>query len=107
MAKSTDKITRRLRHRLLTDGFAPGDQVWRFDDLIADFNLSGPPACQRVLKPLLDEGLLESRPGVGTFVVRLPESVTDPDLLDLADEVAAELASASAKLARLQELMAA
>jgi DNA-binding GntR family transcriptional regulator len=107
MGKNTERITRRLRHRLLTDGFQPGDRVWKFDDLIAEFGLSGPPACQRVLAPLIAEGLLESRPGRGTFVVQLPESAADPDLVDLADEVAAELASASAKLARLQELLAA
>ena len=107
MSKATDKVSRRLRHRLITDGFQPGDQVWKFDDLIDDYDLSGAAACTRVLAPLIAEGLLESRPGVGTFCVQLPTSVTDPDVLDLADEVADELASASAKLDRLKELLAA
>lgn len=105
MSKASNKITRRLRHRLLVDGFQPGDRAWTFDQLIDDYQLSGPPACQRVLAPLIAEGLLESRPGRGTFVLRLPKSAADPALLDLAEEAAAELASASAKLARLHDLL--
>jgi DNA-binding FadR family transcriptional regulator len=104
---SNNKITRQLRYRLLADGFQPGDRVWTFDQLIDEFGLSGPPACQRVLEPLITEGLLESRPGSGTFVLRLPKSAADPALFDLAEEAADELASASAKLARLRDLLGA
>ncbi|WP_091248781.1 PLP-dependent aminotransferase family protein [Arthrobacter sp. ok909] len=62
---STSKITERLREWIA--GAAPGARLPSTRSLVAEYQAS-PVTVQKVLRTLAAQGLIESRPGVGTFV---------------------------------------
>ncbi|PVZ59670.1 aminotransferase-like domain-containing protein [Arthrobacter sp. H-02-3] len=62
---STSKITARLREWIA--GAAPGARLPSTRSLVAEYQAS-PVTVQKVLRTLAAQGLIESRPGVGTFV---------------------------------------
>lgn len=107
MPSDIARVTRRLRYELATGQYAPGDRVWGFGELIDSYGLANPAACGRALAPLIAEGWLVSKQGSGTFVVEVPtEAGTNPDVLDLIDDLTADLKAATLKLARVQEVLA-
>lgn len=61
------QLTERIRSAIREGRFAPGDQFWTERQLSGHFGVSRATA-NKALSGLVAEGLLEYRPGVGTFV---------------------------------------
>lgn len=67
-----EMIARRLRERIISGVYPVGSRLPAARVLGCDFGVS-PPTFSRGVGLLKDEGLLEFRPGHGTFVVALPQ----------------------------------
>ncbi|MCA1676705.1 MAG: PLP-dependent aminotransferase family protein, partial [Actinobacteria bacterium] len=74
---SADRVIAALR-AAVTRG-APGSRLPTVRDLIAEHGV-GPSTVQRALGVLAREGLLETRPGDGTYIAARPTSIPIPDL---------------------------
>jgi DNA-binding GntR family transcriptional regulator len=56
-----------IRHKIETGELPPGSRVPSVVQMIADYGISNVTA-QKVLRGLREEGLIKSRPGLGSFV---------------------------------------
>jgi DNA-binding transcriptional MocR family regulator len=97
---SEDRVTQSLRAAAAT--LAPGDRLPSVRELMARHRAS-PVTVQRAIGRLAGEGLVEPRPGRGTFVTALPAVPAAPD--DLSWQSVA-LGARAVEEAALQELLA-
>jgi DNA-binding transcriptional MocR family regulator len=74
---AVDRVTQALRST--TAALAPGDRLPSVRELIARHRVS-PVTVQRAIGRLAGEGLVEPRPGRGTFVAAPPAPAPAPDL---------------------------
>jgi GntR family transcriptional regulator len=58
-----------LRGRIQSGEMPRGSRIPSLDELVAEFDLAE-MTVRRALKILIDEGLIETRPGRGTYVSR-------------------------------------
>ena len=72
---NSDRILRDLRQRVRTG--RPGERLPSVRDLVAAHRAS-PLTVQRVVTALAAEGLVEPRPGQGTFVATRPPAAEPP-----------------------------
>jgi len=78
---SNERVTQHLR--VLARGQAAGARLPSVRDLMRDLHVS-PVTVQRALERLAHEGVLEARPGQGTFVAARPEAAAVPKATELA-----------------------
>src|SRR3954454_3374716 len=97
---SADRVTQSLRAAATT--LAPGDRLPSVRELMATHRAS-PVTVQRAIGRLAGEGLVEPRPGRGTFVAARPAAPAAPD--DLSWQSVA-LGARAVEEAALQELLA-
>ncbi len=77
MARYRD-IALDLKQRIASGEFTPGDQLPTIADLMTHYRVPGLNTVRQAQQLLVDEGLIETRQGVGTFVLRahpLPRQV--------------------------------
>lgn len=92
MAKYRD-IAQDLKHRIATAEFAPGDQLPSIAALQQHYDVPGLNTIRQAQQLLVDDGLVETRQGIGAFVLR-----TEP--LPRPVDVLAELRAARSALNR-------
>jgi DNA-binding GntR family transcriptional regulator len=86
--QSVAAVTRHLEKRLAANEWDPEDQFDTFDQLMERYPaLTNVYRVRAALAPLIHAGLLESRQGSGTWVLRVPEpppsSKATSEFLDL------------------------
>jgi DNA-binding GntR family transcriptional regulator len=92
MARYRD-IAQDLRTRITSGEFAPGDQLPSIQALMEHYEVPGLNTIRQAQQLLVDDGLVETRQGVGSFVLRV-EPVPRPV------DVLAELRAARSALNR-------
>jgi DNA-binding GntR family transcriptional regulator len=109
MSKSPryQQIADDLRRRLVADGFQIGDKLPPIAELQKRYgcenNLNMIRHAQSVL---IDEGLIEPRQGLGTYIIALPGPATSSTVLaEAAEELRAALEAAQAALARISRAL--
>jgi Arc-like DNA binding domain len=71
--KAVDEVTRELRRRLAAKEWQPGDRFLTFDQLMGQYKaLTNIYRVKLALRPLNDDGLVETMHGSATWVRRLP-----------------------------------
>lgn len=76
--KVADRVAALLENNILQGIWVPGDRLPSERDLAKDLSVSR-PSLRDALQKLEDNGLIESRPGGGTFVLNfLAPTLTDP-----------------------------
>lgn len=79
MARYRD-IAEDLKTRIATGEFAPGDQLPTIAAFMEHYQVPGLNTIRQAQQLLVDDGLVETRQGVGSFVLRA-EPVPRPDVL--------------------------
>jgi DNA-binding GntR family transcriptional regulator len=92
MARYRD-IAADLRTRIAAGEFAPGDQLPPITALMAHYKVPGLNTIRQAQQLLVDDGLVETRQGVGSFVLRAEPVPRQVDVL-------AELRTARSALER-------
>src|SRR5687767_13100859 len=87
-----------LRRRIIAGEYSPGQQLPSIAALQKHYNVPGLNTIRQAQQLLVDDGLVETRQGVGAFVLR-----TDPQQRPV--DVLAELRSARAALTRAIEAL--
>ncbi|MEV0288912.1 winged helix-turn-helix domain-containing protein [Kribbella sp. NPDC050820] len=87
------EIAEDLRRRIGTGEFSPGQQLPSIPKLQAHYDVPGLNTIRQAQQLLVDDGLVETRQGVGAFVLR-----TDPQPRPV--DVVAELRTARSALNR-------
>ena len=91
-ATRTEQVYAQLRGDILAGRLAPGARLPSVRELMARHK-AGPQTVQRAISALAAEGLVEPRPGRGTFVAAPKASVSAPDdAPDLAQSVGTTVA---------------
>jgi DNA-binding GntR family transcriptional regulator len=107
--QSVDLVTIELRKALATGDWSVGDKFMTFDELQAKYPvLTNIYRVRNALAPLIEEGLLESQQGSGTWVRALPSagSATDDDSRSqLVAEILTDLTALRAKVEVLKTLV--
>jgi DNA-binding GntR family transcriptional regulator len=107
-----EKVTRKIRERIAGGEWAAGEQIDTFDTLMERYSLPTVYRVRQVLRPLIEEGLIESRHGSGTYVLRRPapdpEPTPDPvqAARDILDQVATEMADLRRRIDAARGLLA-
>jgi DNA-binding GntR family transcriptional regulator len=93
-----------LRRRLVAGEWSRGDQFPTFDELSERYPaLTNIYRIKAALAPLIQDGLIESRHGVGSFVLRIPDPPPDRSAsslhaaLELLEQLSALLKAAAEK----------
>jgi DNA-binding GntR family transcriptional regulator len=101
-----------LRRRLAAGEWSKGDQFPTFDELMERYpGLTNIYRVREALSPLIQDGLIESRHGVGSFVLRkptpLPAGGASPAsvALDLVEQLRALLQSAEEKIEAIRAVI--
>ncbi len=66
------QLVEQVRHALLSGVLRPGDRLPTVKDVVATLAIN-PNTVSKAYRELELEGLVEGRPGVGTFAVRRPD----------------------------------
>ena len=66
------QLIRQVRHELRTGALSPGDRLPTVKEVVASLAIN-PNTVAKAYRELEQEGLVEGRQGVGTFVVRRPD----------------------------------
>lgn len=66
--KVSDQVCEQIREMIYRGEFKPGDRLMPERELATVFNV-GRPAVREAIQKLIDHGLVESRRGVGTFIL--------------------------------------
>jgi DNA-binding GntR family transcriptional regulator len=88
-AMNTNQITHAIRNRIAAGEWAVGDQIDTFDIFMARYGIPTVYRMRQVLRPLIDEGVIESQHGSGSFLRRLP--APDPDIHQTPVQAARDL----------------
>jgi DNA-binding GntR family transcriptional regulator len=87
------EIAQDLKHRIASGEFGPGDQLPPITALMEHYKVPGLNTVRQAHQLLVEEGMVETRQGVGVFVLRSEPAPRAVDVL-------AELRSARAALNR-------
>src|SRR6266508_3222 len=99
MARYRD-IAQDLRTRIAGGEFAPGDRLPSIQALMEHYEVPGPNTIRQAQQLLVDDGLVETRQGVGAFVLRA-EPVPRP--VDVLAELRAARSALSRAIAALEK----
>jgi DNA-binding transcriptional regulator YhcF (GntR family) len=69
------QIAQQVRHAIIAGVLEPGDQLPTVKEIVAMITVN-PNTVFKALRELEHEGLVEGRPGAGTFVLRRPPGPT-------------------------------
>jgi len=103
MARYRD-IAEDLRHRLASGEFSPGQQLPSITALQGHYSVPGLNTIRQAQQLLVDDGLVQTRQGVGAFVLR---SEPIPRPVDLLAELRAARAALNRAIAALEKAGAA
>jgi DNA-binding transcriptional regulator YhcF (GntR family) len=87
------QIIRQVRHELRIGALTPGERLPTVKEVVASLAIN-PNTVAKAYRDLEQEGLVEGRQGVGTFVVRRPDGPPPAVHARLAHTLAEWLASA-------------
>src|SRR5215204_6053878 len=76
------QIVQQVRHALRLGLLVPGDQMPTIRDLVASLAIN-PNTVMKAYRELELEGLIGSRPGLGTFVLRTLPGASQEDLAEM------------------------
>lgn len=106
--KNVNAVTRELRRNLASGKWAEGDQFLTFDQLMHEYPdvLTNVYRVRTALAPLIEEGLLDSQHGSGTWVIRKPAEADANSAVreQLIEEILTELSVLRAKVETLRAL---
>lgn len=95
------EIAEDLRRRITTGEFSPGQQLPSIAALQKHYDVPGLNTIRQAQQLLVDDGLVETRQGVGAFVLR---TEPQPRRFDVVDELRAARAAIDRALTALQHL---
>ncbi|XVU26462.1 hypothetical protein ACQPZJ_05245 [Actinoplanes sp. CA-054009] len=99
-----DAVTRDLEHRLAAEDWKPGDKFDTFDQLQDRYPvLTNVYRTREALAPLINAGLLESRHGSGTWVLRVPPPPVNQPAIAILDELLADIDALRAKVTAVRD----
>jgi DNA-binding GntR family transcriptional regulator len=106
---NVDAVTRELRRRL-SDGstWQVGQRFYTFAQLMdVEFpaELTSINKVRAALAPLIQEGLIQSRQGSGTWVLRNPPELSADSASDLADQILADFDALRVKIEELKRMI--
>ena len=106
---NVDAVTRELRRRL-SDGstWKVGDRFYTFAQLMDEefpAELTSINKVRAALAPLIKEGLIQSRQGSGTWVLRNPPELSADSASDLAGQILADFDALRAKIEELKRMI--
>src|SRR5262245_5838391 len=76
------QVAEQVRHFIVSGVLAPGDQLPTVKEVVATLAIN-PNTVFKSYRELEREGLVEGRPGAGTFVLRRPDGPRPGDLASL------------------------
>jgi DNA-binding GntR family transcriptional regulator len=103
MARYRD-IASDLKHRIAGGEFPVGGQLPSISDLMEHYRVPGLNTIRQAQQLLVDDGMIETRHGVGAFVLR---TQPQPRPVDLLAELRAARASLNRAIAALENASAA
>lgn len=107
MSISLAHVTAELRQQLASPSWAADQQFHTFDALMATFpELTNVFRVRKALAPLIQEGLLVSLQGSGTYVGKRP-GASKPDVAALLGELEADTKSLLGKIAAVRQVVGA
>src|SRR5487761_1613344 len=89
------QIVQQIEHALRLDYLAPGDQLPKVRDVVAQLAIN-PNTVLKAYRDLETKGLAIGRPGQGTFIVATLGQVALPELTDLRRSLVSWVAAADA-----------
>jgi DNA-binding FadR family transcriptional regulator len=106
---NVDAVTRELRRRL-SDGskWKVGERFYTFAQLMDDefpAELTSINKVRDALAPLIKEGLVQSRQGSGTWVLRNPPELPDDSMSDLVGQILADFDALRVKIEELKRMV--
>lgn len=106
---NVDAVTRELRRRLSDDStWKVGERFYTFAQLMdVEFpaELTSINKVRAALAPLIKEGLIQSRQGSGTWVLRNPPELSADSASDLAGQILADFDALRAKIEELKRMI--
>jgi DNA-binding FadR family transcriptional regulator len=106
---SVDAVTRELRRRLSDDSaWKVGERFYTFAQLMdVEFpaDLTSINKVRAALAPLIAEGLVQSRQGSGTWVLRNPPELSANSVSDLAGQILADFDALRVKIEELKRMV--
>jgi DNA-binding FadR family transcriptional regulator len=108
--RTVELVTNELRQSLASGDWAEGDRFMTFDQLMTKYSkvLTNIYRVRTALAPLINEGLLESQHGSGTWVRRLPPRASGMSSAardQLVEEILVEVTALRAKIETLKALL--
>jgi DNA-binding FadR family transcriptional regulator len=103
-----DAVTRELRRRLSDDStWKVGERFYTFAQLMDEefpAELTSINKVREALAPLIKEGLLQSKQGSGTWILRNPPELSADSMSDLASQILADFDALRAKIEELTRM---